>query len=274
MSVPLSLFSLEGRTALVTGASRGIGRAIALAYAEAGADVALLARSTDALREVAELVEKLGRQAVVLTCDVGEEDQVRAAVADTVSQLGRLDVLVNNAGGFGFAGPFLDLRAEDWARAIRLNLDSVVYFCRAAGRVMVRQGSGSVINIGSVSGVGGVPMLSHYAAVKAATASLTRSLAAEWAASGVRVNCVVPGWITTELTKAMSGQQEISDGLLRAVPAGRWGDPEDVVGAAVYLASDAAKLTTGSCLTLDGGMTSTIGGPTLVDLLAMGRIEV
>ncbi|MCP3805264.1 SDR family oxidoreductase [Allokutzneria sp. A3M-2-11 16] len=268
------MFGLEGRTVLVTGASRGIGRAIALACAEVGADVALLARGTDALREVAEIVEKLGRRALVLTCDAGDEDQVRAAVADTVAQFGRLDVLVNNAGGFGFAGPFLELTARDWADAIRLNLDSVVHFCRAAGRVMVRQRSGSLINIGSVSGVGGVPMLSHYAAVKAAVVSLTRSLAAEWAASGVRVNCVVPGWITTELTRAMSGQEEVSEGLLRAVPARRWGDPEDVAGAVVYLAGDAAKLTTGSCLTLDGGMTSTIGGPTLIDMLEMGRIPV
>ncbi|GAA4014994.1 glucose 1-dehydrogenase [Allokutzneria multivorans] len=268
------MFGLEGRTALITGASRGIGRAIALGCAEAGADVALLARGTDAVREVAETVEKLGRRAVVLTCDVGDPDQVRAAVSDTVAQFGGLDVLVNNAGGFGFAGPFLELTAQDWTDAIRLNLASVVHFCREAGRVMVRQRSGSLINVGSVSGVGGVPMLSHYAATKAAVASLTRSLAAEWAASGVRVNCVVPGWIRTELTSVMSGQEQISDGLLRSVPARRWGDPEDVVGAVLYLAGDGARMTTGSCLTLDGGMTSTIGGPTLIDLMEMGRIPV
>jgi NAD(P)-dependent dehydrogenase (short-subunit alcohol dehydrogenase family) len=268
----MSMFSLAGKCALVTGASRGIGRAIALGYAEAGADVAILARSTDALTKVADLIQRKGRRAAVLTCDVGDPDQVKAAVADAVAQLGRLDVLVNNAGGFSYAGPFLELRVEDWHETMRINLDSMIYFCQAVGRIMVKQGRGSVINMGSVSGVGGVPMLSPYAAVKAAVASLTRSIAAEWASSGVRVNTIVPGWISTELTKTMATTPEVSDGLLRAVPAGRWGDPDDVVGAAVYLAGDAARLTTGSTITMDGGMTSYIGGPAMIDLLALGRI--
>jgi 2-dehydro-3-deoxy-D-gluconate 5-dehydrogenase len=268
----MSMFSLSGKCALVTGASRGIGRAIALGFADAGADVAVLARSTDALDQVAELIRGKGRRAAVLTCDVGDADQVKAAVADTSAQFGRLDVLVNNAGGFEAAGPFLEMRPTDWAHTLRVNLDSVVYFCQAVGSLMLKRGSGSVINIGSVAGTGGVPMLAPYAAVKAAIASLTRTLATEWAAGGVRVNTIVPGWISTELTRTMSGNQEVSDGLLRAVPARRWGDPEDVVGAAVYLAGDAARLTTGSTVTMDGGMTCFVGGPTMIDLLALGRI--
>jgi NAD(P)-dependent dehydrogenase (short-subunit alcohol dehydrogenase family) len=268
----MNMFSLSGKCALVTGASRGIGRAIALGFADAGADVAVLARSTDALEQVAELVRRRGQRAAVVTCDVGDPDQVKAAVADSVAQLGRLDVLVNNAGGFKAVGPFLEMRPEDWADTLRVNLDSVVYFCQSAGRLMVKQGSGSVINIGSVAGVGGVPMLSPYAAVKAAVGSLTRTLATEWGSTGVRVNAIVPGWISTELTKTMAANQEVSDGLLRAVPVRRWGDPEDVVGAAVYLAGDSARLTTGSTVTMDGGMTCYVGGPTMIDLLALGRI--
>jgi NAD(P)-dependent dehydrogenase (short-subunit alcohol dehydrogenase family) len=264
----MSMFSLAGKCALVTGASRGIGKAIALGFAEAGADVAILARSTEALTHVADLIQRKGRRAAVLTCDVGDPDQVRAAVADAVAQLGRLDILVNNAGGCNFAGPFLELRPADWHQAIRVNLDSIVYFCQAVGRLMLRQGSGSVINMGLVAEAGGVSMLSPYAAVKAAVASLTRSLAAEWASTGVRVNTIVPGWIAIELTKTMA----TSEGLSRAVPAGRWGDPDDVVGAAVYLAGDVARLTTGSTITIDGGMTSSIGGPAMIDLLALGRI--
>ncbi|GAA3642318.1 SDR family oxidoreductase [Lentzea roselyniae] len=268
------MFGLSGKCALITGASRGIGRAIALGFADAGAEVAVLARGTDALDQVADLIRRRGRRAAVITCDARDADQVKAAVADAVAQLGRLDVLVNNVGGFASAGPFLELRPEDWTETLRLNLDSVVHFCRSAGRLMVKQGSGSVINIGSVAGVGGVPMLAPYAAVKAAVASLTQTLAAEWASSGVRVNTIVPGWLTTGLTKTMSGNQEVSDGLLRAVPTRRWGEPEDVVGAAVYLASDAASLTTGSTVTMDGGMTSSVGGPAMIDLLALGRITV
>jgi NAD(P)-dependent dehydrogenase (short-subunit alcohol dehydrogenase family) len=266
------LFGLSGKNALVTGASRGIGRSIALGYAHAGADVAILARSTCLLEQVAGEIEDLGRRAVVLTCDVDDHRQLHDAVATAVTQLGQIDILVNNAGGFDHAGPFIDLDADDWAKVMRLNFDSVVHLCRELGRHFLQRGTGSVVNISSIAGVGGVPMLSTYAASKAAILSLSRTLAAEWASNGIRVNALTPGWISTELTKTFAENPDASAGLLSAVPAGRWGTPEDVVGAAIFLASDASRLVTGSCLIVDGGTTAYVGGPMMLELLGLGRI--
>lgn len=268
----INSFSLDGKNAFVTGASRGIGRAIALGLAEAGAHVAAVARTAAALDELAAEIRKLDRTAVALTCDVTDPDQINQAVADAHAELGSLDIVVNCAGQIEHAGPFLDLTAEDWRRLFRVNFESVLHVCRAAGPHLRDQGAGSVINVSSAAGTGGVPFFSHYAASKAALISLTRTLAAEWAAHGVRVNALTPGWIGTEMTHAFSADPELSAGLLSQVPAGRWGEPEDVVGAAVYLAGDAARFVTGACLAVDGGLTATEGGPALIGLLALGRI--
>ena len=269
---PSPSLSLDGRNALVTGASRGIGRAIALGLAEAGANVAAVARSTGALAELTAEIEKLDRTALALTCDVADSDQIGLAVADAHAELGSLDIVVNCAGLIEHAGPFLDLTAEDWRRLFQVNFESVLHVCRAAGPHLLDQGGGSVINVSSVAGTAGVPFFSHYAASKAAMISLTRTLAAEWAARGVRVNALTPGWVGTEMTRAFQSDPAVSEGLLGQVPAGRWGEPADVVGAAVYLASDAARFVTGGCLTIDGGMTAAAGGPTMLGLLALGRI--
>jgi NAD(P)-dependent dehydrogenase (short-subunit alcohol dehydrogenase family) len=267
-----ALFGLDGKTALVTGASRGIGAAIALGYAELGADVAVLARGTTALEDLAGKIEGFGRRALVLTCDVSAENQVRESVATVLREFGQLDVVVNNAGGFDHAGPFLELDASDWQQVLRVNLHSVIHFCRAAGPHLVRRGSGSVINVSSIAGLAGIPMLSGYAIAKAGILSLTRTLAAEWGDTGVRVNALAPGWTATELTRSFAGNPEASAGLMHAVPAGRWGSPADMLGAAVFLASDASALITGSVLTIDGGITAYVGGPALLDLLTLGRI--
>jgi len=265
-------FSLDGKNAFVTGASRGIGRAIALGLAEAGANVAAVARSTGALEELTAEIRKLDRTALALTCDVADADQIASAVADAHAELGSLDIVVNCAGQIEHAGPFLELTAEDWRRLFQVNFESVLHVCRAAGPHLLDQGAGSVINVSSVAGISGVPFFSHYAASKAAMISLTRTLAAEWAARGVRVNALTPGWVGTEMTHGFQADPGVSDGLLGQVPAGRWGEPEDVVGAAVYLAGDAARFVTGDCLTIDGGMTAAGGGPTMIGLLALGRI--
>lgn len=267
-------FSLEGKTALVTGASRGIGKAIALGYAEAGADIALLARGTTALEEVADEVERLGRRALVLTCDVSDSEQIRRAAGTAVAEFGQLDVVVNNAGGFDVAGPLLELEPSDWNAVLRVNLDSVFHVCQAVGRHLVKRGSGSVLNISSIAGLGGVPMMAPYAASKAAIVSLTRTLAAEWAGSGVRVNAMTPGWISTELTTNILGNPDAGEGLRAAVPRRRFGEPTDVVGPAVFLASDAASMVTGACLTVDDGTTCYVGGPTMIQMLALGRVAV
>ena len=265
-------FGLDGKNAFVTGASRGIGRAIALGLAEAGAHVAAVARSTAALDELAAEIRKLDRTAIALTCDVTDSDQINQAVADAHAELGSLDIVVNCAGQIEHAGPFLDLTAEDWRRLFRVNFESVLHVCRAAGPHLRDQGGGSVINVSSAAGTGGVPFFSHYAASKAALISLTRTLAAEWAAHGVRVNALTPGWIGTEMTQAFAADAALSEGLLSQVPARRWGEPEDVVGAAVYLAGDAARFVTGACLAVDGGLTAAEGGPAMIGLLALGRI--
>lgn len=267
-------FSLAGRCALVTGASRGIGRAIALGLAAAGSDVAVLARGTATLEQVAKEIETMGRRALALTCDVAEPKQIDQAVSSALAEWGRLDIAVNNAGGFSFVGPFLAMEPSDWTQILRTNLESVVHFCRVLGQHMTERGGGSMINVASVGGYNGVPMLSLYAVAKAGVISLTRTLAVEWAGAGVRVNAIAPGWTKTDLTSTFNTNPDLSAELIRSVPARQWAEPEDLAGAAVYLASDAARMVTGTCLTVDGGVTAYDTGPVMIDILPTGRIPV
>ncbi|CAM3100354.1 SDR family NAD(P)-dependent oxidoreductase [Stackebrandtia soli] len=266
----MNAFDLTGRRALVTGASRGIGAAIALGLAEAGADVVLVARDQDALDRSAARVTETGRGATTIACDVTDADSVAARLGD----VGDVDILVNNVGGFDCVGPFLELTPRDWNAGFSRTLDSAVNMLRAVGPALIARGDGRVVNIASVSGLAGVPMVGHYAASKAALISLTRTLAVEWSAHGVRVNAIAPGWIRTELTQAFHGAPQVSDVLLSDVPQNDWGTPEDVAGAVVYLASDAARMVTGACLTADGGLLAQPGGPALRNLLHLGRIEL
>ncbi|WP_016697848.1 SDR family NAD(P)-dependent oxidoreductase [Actinoalloteichus spitiensis] len=268
------LFGLRGRTALVTGASRGIGAAVATGLAAAGADVALVARDTTRLEAVADEVESLGRRALVLTCDVTDLDQIRAAERTTLAEFGAPDILVNNAGGMSHAGPFLDLEPDDWSQVLRLNLESLVWVTHTFGRHLVERGSGSVINVSSIAGLNGIPLLSHYAATKAAVISLTRTLAAEWGPAGVRVNALAPGWTRTDLTTTFFADPDAVHGLLSAVPAGELEDPEDMVGTVVYLASDASRTVTGSVVIADNGTASYVGGPQMLRFLDLGRVPV
>ncbi|MEU5299363.1 SDR family NAD(P)-dependent oxidoreductase [Streptomyces noursei] len=267
-----SRFDLDGRKALVTGASRGIGRSIARAFAQAGADVAVLARSTDDLSELAAEIGRFGRKAVALTCDVIEEEQIHAAVSEAIGALGCLDIVANVAGGTPTAGPFLEIPVDAWQRDMRLNFASVLHFCRAAGPHLLERGTGSVINVSSVAGVAGVPSRSTIAVSKAAVIALTRTLGAEWAPAGVRVNAILPGWTATAETAAVRENPQVSAGLMHAVPMRRWGTPDEIADSAVYLAADASSMVTGSCLTIDAGVSAYVGGPTLLDLLAFGRL--
>lgn len=246
---------LEGKKAVVTGASRGIGKHIAIEYARQGADVALIARSEDLLNEVAAEVVDLGRNAVVKVADVTDEAAITAAVQDAIEGLGGVDVVVNNAGGNSFSSPIVGMRFSGWQKTQRLNVDSTVHVLQAVGPVLMGQKSGSVINVASVAGLAGAPMMSHYGAAKAAIISLTRSVAVEWAWAGVRVNTLLPGWIETELTQFLRDAPDGGAGALARVPMQRWGQPAEIAAGAVFLASDASSFMTGQELVLDGGLT-------------------
>jgi NAD(P)-dependent dehydrogenase (short-subunit alcohol dehydrogenase family) len=248
-------FRLDDKVALVTGASRGIGRAIALAYADAGADVALLARDAELLEQVAVEVRDRGRRALVVAADVLDAAAVASAVDAAVEGLGHLDVVVNNAGGNSFSTPLQTMRFAGWAKTQALNVDSVVHVCQSAIPHLTASG-GSIINVASVAGLRGAPLMSHYGAAKAAVLSLTQSLALELAYQGVRVNALVPGWIETDLTDFLRSTDEIEKGLLSRVPMGRWGTAQEIAEPAVFLASDAARFVTGQALVVDGGLSA------------------
>ena len=253
----MTAFDLTGKKAFVTGASRGIGRIIAVALAAAGADVAIAARSQDGLAETARQVTELGRKAFVFPLDVTRQEDVTAAVHEAIRLLGQLDVVVNNAGGMNFMVPFLDMRISGWEKVMRLNLDSTVYVCQAAGAHMRERGRGSVINVASVAGISSAPGLIPYGAAKAAVISVTKTLAVEWAASGIRVNALCPGWTATELNRNLWDGPDGGRSTIANVPMARWGRPEEMAGPAVFLASDASSYMTGQVLVIDGGQLAT-----------------
>ena len=246
-------FDLTGKTALVTGASRGIGRALAVGLAAAGADLVLSARDTEALEAVRAEVEALGRKGFVLAADVTDAEACHRLVDDAVAALGHLDVLVNNAGGSTFFGAFTDLRFAGWEKTMRLNVDSIVHLSQAAGRHLLERGSGSVINVASVAGLAATPMMAAYGASKAAVISLTKSLAMEWGDGGVRVNALCPGWTRTALNEGLWSGPDSGASWVQGQALKRWGTVEEMVGPVVFLASDASSYVTGQVLVVDGG---------------------
>ena len=249
----MTAFDLTGKKAFVTGASRGIGRVIAVALAAAGADVAIAERSQDGLEQTAREVTAIGRKAFVCPLDVTQQEDVAAVVAEAIKMLGHLDIVFNNAGGSNFMVPFLDMRMSGWEKVLRLNLDSTVYVCQAVGPHLRERGSGSVINVASVAGLAAAPGLVPYGASKAAVVSLTRTLAVEWAPLGIRVNALCPGWTATDLNKNLWGGPDGGQATVANVPMRRWAKPEEMAGPAVFLASDASSYMTGQVLVIDGG---------------------
>lgn len=249
-------FRLEGQVALVTGAARGLGRATSLALADAGADVALGLRDVRTGEDVAREIEAMGRRAIRLQMDVTRLDQVSAAVDATVRDLGHLDILVNNA-GLGPENPAEDVREEDFDLTFAVNVKGTFFASQAAGRVMIGQRHGRIINLSSQAGLVALPTESVYCASKAAICHLTRCLAVEWGRYGITVNAVAPTFIATPGTEAALADPAFrAEVLERIAGLHRIGEPMDVAGAVVFLASPAASLITGDTILVDGGWTA------------------
>lgn len=249
-------FDLAGQTALVTGASRGIGRAIALALANAGADVALGLRDPDDAADLADEIRAMDRRAVRVAMDVRRLDQIETAVATVVSELGRLDILVNNA-GLGPSAPAEDVTEENFDLTIDVNVKGVFFASQAAGRRMIQQGYGRIVSLSSQAGFIALPTESVYCLSKAAVSHLTKCLAVEWGGHGITVNAVAPTFIRTDGTSAdLADPAFEADVVERIAALHRIGEPMDVAGAVVFLASPAASLITGTTLLVDGGWTA------------------
>jgi NAD(P)-dependent dehydrogenase (short-subunit alcohol dehydrogenase family) len=247
-------FSLKGRVALVTGASRGIGRAIAIALGGAGADVACCARTTEQVEETAGAIQRGGTRAAGFTLDVIQPDDITRTVRDIERVLGSVDILVNNA-GITLEKPTVEVTDEEWEHILATNLSAMFRLVRAVAPGMIERGHGKIINIGSMYGAIGVPRYAAYCASKAAVASLTRSLAAEWGRHGIQVNCLAPGYMNTDIPRAALADEKRRALFLSKVPARRIGEPEEAGLLAVYLASAASDFMTGQTVYLDGGQT-------------------
>ncbi len=244
--------SLEGKVAVVTGAGRGLGRAVALSMASAGADVALLSRSAEELAAVSREIQAMGRKAVVLPTDITDEAAVDEAAEAVHEAFGRIDVLVNNAGAAKLS-PLLDVEIAEVRKLFDVNFIGAVLCTRAFGAHMIGARSGSVVNIASIAGLGGEPEMSTYAATKGALLAFTRAMAVEWARHGVRVNAVAPGYFVTDMNRAATEHPEIAPKMLKRIPLRRFGKPEELGPLCAYLASDLSAFMTGSTIVIDGG---------------------
>ncbi|MBY0077514.1 SDR family oxidoreductase [Priestia aryabhattai] len=247
----VDLFSLDGKVAAITGATRGIGRSMAIALAEAGSDIALLQRSKEFLG-VKEEIERLGRKCFIVNCDLENASQVSEAISSVVAYFGKLDILVNNA-GIQRRSPAVDFAEEDWDAVMNVNLKTVWLLCQQAGRQMLKQGSGKIINMASLLSYQGGITVPAYAAAKGGVAQLTKALSNEWATKGVNVNGIVPGYIATDMNEALINDEMRSRQIIERIPAGRWGQADDFKGAVVFLASDASAYIHGHLLAVDGG---------------------
>jgi 2-deoxy-D-gluconate 3-dehydrogenase len=243
-------FDLKDQVAVVTGGTRGIGKAIAIGLAEAGADIALLQRSDN--EETKQEIEELGVKCEIFECDLNDLDRVRNVIPEVKEKMGSVDILVNNA-GIQRRHPAVEFPESDWDEVLNINLKVVWILCQEAGKVMTAQKSGKIINIASLVSFQGGITVPAYTAAKGAVGQLTKALANEWSSQGVNVNAIVPGYIATDMNTALINDPVRSRQILERIPAGRWGSPDDFKGAAVFLASSAANYVHGHLLTVDGG---------------------
>ncbi|MBK5010925.1 glucose 1-dehydrogenase [Pseudomonas sp. S60] len=253
----MQLFSLQGKVALVTGASRGLGRAMAMGLAAAGALVVLAARDRERLLEVAEAIRQQGGQADIQAFDLADEAAVVAAVPAIVQRHGRLDVLLNNA-GICLWQPLLDSSLDDWRRTLDINLTAHYLLAREAARPMLAQGSGAIINVASYVARVGREKLQAYVASKHGVVGLTKSLAGELGPRGIRCNAICPGYFHTDMAEPVSANPALWETVRSHISVGRWGNPEELQGAAVFLASDASSYVNGHSLMVDGGVSEVL----------------
>lgn len=251
----LESFSLKGKIGIVTGASRGLGRSMAMALAEAGADVAIVGRNLPALEEVANEMSNLGVKILPVVADVSKLQEIEEMVDRVVKEFGRIDVLVNNA------GTIIRMKAEDftedaWDKVMAVNLKGAFFCAQTVGRQMIKQRSGKIINIASLLSAIGVPNVIAYGATKGGIAQMTKCLAVEWAKYNINVNAIGPGYFRTSLTKPLQDDPVRSAQILSRIPMARWGEPDDLKGAVVFLASSASDYITGQIIFVDGGWLS------------------
>lgn len=249
----LKVFNLGRKTAIVTGASRGIGEAIAKAFAQAGADLVIVSRNLPALEKVAREIEALGGKVLPVAADIGNPEEIQRVIEATLNIFPGIDILVNNAGISPVLKKAEEMTLNEWEDVVKVNLTGTFLLCQAAGKVMIQRGRGKIINMASVGGVVGFPRQVAYCVTKGGILQLTKVLAIEWARYNIQVNAIGPAYLETELTKGMRASKIISENLLRRTPMGRFGKPDEVIGAAIYLASEASSFVTGQTLFVDGG---------------------
>ena len=251
------VFSLEGKTVIVTGGGIGIGKSISLECARAGADIMLCSRRMEHLEPTAAEIRQLGKRIVAMSVDVRDQEQVKAVVRRTLDEFGRIDVLVNNHGA-SFRAPVENISLNGWNAVVGINLNGVFLFCQAVGEPMRERRQGVIVNIASMAGVRGSQLMSHYGASKAAVINFTTTLAMEWAPYNIRVNCIAPGPIETEgylevLHRTNPNADEVYRGVAARVALGRWGRVEEIAYPTIFLASDASSFMTGTTIYIDGG---------------------
>lgn len=246
------MFGLKGQVAIVTGATRGLGRAMAVALAKAGASVVAVGSKLENLEATMAELNTYDVPSLALACDQTQKAQITQVITDTVAKFGRIDILINNAGTIERA-PAAEFSDDDWENVFETNLNGVFRFCRAAGNVMLKQGSGKIINIASLLSFSGGLTVPAYAASKGGVAQLTKALANEWAASDVQVNAIAPGYFNTDNTVNIRNDKTRFESISARIPAGRWGNPEDLAGAAIFLASKASNYVNGHIMLVDGG---------------------
>jgi 2-deoxy-D-gluconate 3-dehydrogenase len=248
----LDKFKLDGKVALVTGASSGLGQSIAIAMAEAGADVVCHCRTSGQAGETLSQITDLGRRAIEITGDMADKETPKKVINAVIAAFGRIDILINNAGMIR-RSPAVDFSELDWAEVIEVNLSSVFRLSQAAGRHMIAQNGGKIVNIASLLSFQGGITVPAYTASKSGVAGLTRALANEWAKHNINVNAIAPGYIATKNTAPLKADETRNRQILERIPAGRWGEPDDLTGTAVFLSSSASDYMQGHILVVDGG---------------------